>query len=105
MLKSYLIALALCISAAWVYAQEITDVDPNPCEGIWILGDGPVWTVTRVSDGLKLTVPHNATILDCSGTPGNLEEGLSNSKVAVWCSNPPEQEGVIYVQKIWITCE
>lgn len=105
MFKSFLMTLTLCISAAGVHAQEITDVGTNLCEGVWVLEDGPRWTVTRASDGLKLTVPHNATILDCSGTPGNLEEDLINSKATVWCSNSSEQEGVIYVQKIWITCE
>ncbi len=105
MLKSYLVALALCLAATGSHAQDAINVDSSPCEGVWILEGGPRWTVTRASDGLKLTIPHNATILDCSGRPGNLEEELNNSKAAVWCSNSSDQEGVIYVQKIWITCE
>ncbi|MBU4524094.1 MAG: hypothetical protein KUA37_19265 [Desulfomicrobium sp.] len=105
MLKSYLITLALCLAATGAYAQDITNADSSPCEGVWVLEDGVRWTVTRASDGLELIIPHNATILDCSGNPGNLQEELNNSKAAVWCSNSSEQEGVMYVQKIWITCE
>jgi hypothetical protein len=105
MLKSFLTVLAIFITATGLFAEDVDDTKNNSCEGAWILQSGPKWTATRASDGLKLYIHHNATIFDCGGNQCLLQEGLSGSKVAVSCEKSSEQEGAIYVQKIWITCE
>jgi len=104
MLKSCIATMALCAICTGLYAEEFTSYT-NPCEGRWTLQNGLALTATRAEDSLTLQVPRNATILDCAGNLKILPEESFEIKVAVWCSNSTEQGGVIYVQKIQITCD
>ena len=101
--------IALFISLPLLFAQENNQEEYpeeyNPCNGTWILHNEAGWTVTRITDGLSLAIPANATIFDCGARPGVLKEHMNNVKAAVRCSNSSEPGGIPHVTAIQIICE
>lgn len=101
-----LTAVAAIVLAGAAFSQDLEIAEEaNPCDGTWILQQHGGWVVVRQEDGLTKTVPPNATILDCGGNNGTLQEHLNNVKAVVRCTNSSAQEGEFHVRKIQITCE
>lgn len=75
-------------------------------DGFWFFRYQAGWFLERPSDGELVSVPNNATILDCYGNEAVIEAYFDGLPAVVKCTyNATDQDGGCHVVLVKLACQ